>query len=137
MAYLALSPVAAAVYAVLNVASVTPALVTGVHDDIPQGVAFPFMLLEVQERDVRGFGTGGLPEVTLRVHTFSAYEGLKQAQAANQKAIELLRDQELIVAGYRFCGRVFYDETVLLPDEAINGVKCHEIVSNFRIYVEE
>ena len=41
------------------------------------------------------------------------------------------------MSGYRQAGLIFYDETVLLPDEELNGVKVKELVSSFRIYVEE
>ncbi len=137
MAYLALSPVSVGIYTLLNVAGLTALATGGVHDNLPQGRTLPAVWYEVLERDVRGFGTGGLPEVTLRVHTFSTYEGLKEAQAINQKVIQLLRDQVVTVSGYRQAGLIFYDETILLPDELLNGVKVKELVSNFRIYVEE
>lgn len=132
---LALSPVAVAVYDRLNDASVT-SLASGPYDDVPQSVTFPFVLAEVFERDVRGFGTGGLPEVTLRVHVYSTYEGWKDAQAILAACITRLKDVALTVAGYAMCGHVFYDETVTVPETEINGVKCKELVANFRIYVE-
>lgn len=135
-AFLALSPVSAAVFTALNVASLTTLAPGGVHDDVPQPPTFPFVLFEVQEREMRGLGTGGLPEVTLRVHAFSTAEGPKEAQSIIAKAIELLKDQAVTVTGYTQCGRVFYDESLLLADQAINGVKCHELVAAFRIYVE-
>jgi hypothetical protein len=137
MAYLALDAVSAAVYTALNVAALTALVPGGISDALPQAPSFPCLWYEVSERDVRGFGTGGLPEITLRVHAFSTYEGLLEAQRVNQKVIELLRDQALTVAGYTQCGRVFYDETVPLPDEVLNGVRVKELVSSFRIYVEE
>lgn len=136
MSLLALSPVSAAVYGVLNVASVTALAVGGVHDDVPQRPTYPFVWYEVQERDLRGFGTGELPEVTLRVHVFSQYAGLKQAQAVLRACVAVLKDVALTVAGYAMCGHVFYDETVTLVDEQIAGVKVHELVASFRIYVE-
>ena len=138
MAYLALSPVSVGIYTALNVAALTTLAPGGIVDDVAQGTSFPFVWYEVREsRDVRGFGTGGLPEIELRVHTFSQYEGMKEAQAINQKVIELLRDQAITVTGYDQAGLCFYDETVPLPDEELNGVKVKELVSFFRIYVEE
>lgn len=136
MAYLALKPVSAAVYGVLNVAGLT-ALAAVVGDDIPQGQALPYVWFEVREADKRGFGTGGLPEVELRVHAFSAYQGMTEAQSIIQKVIELLRDQSLTVSGYAHCGQVMYDETVTVPDEVVNGVRVKELVAFFRIYVQE
>lgn len=136
--YLALQPVSVAVFTLLNVAALTALAPGGVTDDPAQGTAFPFVWYEVREaRDLRGFGTGGLPEIELRVHSFTTYEGMREAQLVNQKVIELLRDQALTVSGYDMCGHVFYDETVPLAEEELNGVKVHELVSMFRIYVEE
>jgi len=137
VAYLSLSPVSVGVLAALNVAGLTALVGTNIHDDVPQAPAYPFVWYEVSEQDVRGFGMVGLPEVELRVHCFSTYEGMKEAQAINQKVVELLRDQLITVTGYQQAGRVFYDNTVSLPNELINGVKVREVVSLFRIYVEE
>lgn len=137
MAYLALGPVSVGVYTALNVAGLTALATGGISDDTAQATSLPFVWYEVSERDVRGLGTGGLPEVELRVHAFSSYQGMKEAQSINQKVIQLLRDQSITVSGYTQAGKVFYDETVALPNEMLNGVKVHELVSFFRIYVEE
>jgi len=137
MAYLSLGPVSVAVATVLNVAGLTALATGGVHDDAAQGTVFPFVWYEVDEEDARGFGAGGLPQVNLRVHTFSRYEGASEAQSINQKVIELLRDQSLTVTGYTHAGKVFYDRTVPLAEELINGVRVRELVSMFRIFVEE
>ncbi len=137
MASLALGPVAVAVYAALNVAGLTALATGGIYDDVPQAPSYPFVWFELFEQEARGFGTGGLPEVTVRVHAFSTYAGTKEAQSITKKAIELLKDQTLTVVGYTFCGRVFYDETTPVLDEELNGVKVREQVANFRLYVEE
>jgi hypothetical protein len=137
MADLALDPVSDAVYAALNVAALTALATGGISDDPAQGTTFPFVWYEVQEVPAGGFGTGALPEVTLRVHTYSRYEGMKEAQPIAKQIVALLRNQALTVAGYNHCGRVFYDGTFPAPNEELNGVKVHELVSLFRIYVEE
>lgn len=134
--YSALSPVSAAVYAALNVSAMT-SLVTGIYDDVPQGVTFPFVLIEVRGDDISGMGDSrDFEEIELRVHAFSAYEGMKQAQQVIAKAKELLRNRALTISGYAQAGKVFYDKTVPLTDEMVNGVKCKEIVAFFRIYAE-
>lgn len=138
MAALSLQPVSQAVYARLRSDStLLAALPGGIRDDVPQTPTYPFLWYEVQERDIRGFGTGGLPEVELRLHVFSTYAGLQDAQTAMRLAIARLKDVALTVTGYAFCGHVFYDETILLSEEVINGVKVRELVSAFRLYVEE
>lgn len=138
MAYLALGPVSIALYTALNVAGMQALIGSRIYDAVPQGPTFPFVFYQVREaRDARGMGTGGLPEIELRVHAFSTYEGMKEAQSIIQKAIELLRDQSLTITGYAHAGRVFYDETLPFGDELIQGVACRELVAMFRIYVEE
>lgn len=139
MAYLALSPVSDAVYTLLNVSGLTALLSSGgLSDDIAQATTFPFVWFEVSEREQRGFGTGGLPEVNLRVHAYGqSTSGLSALQTITQKVIQLLKDQALTVTGYTQCGLIFYDETLTFQDEFINGVKVHELVAQFRIYVQE
>lgn len=143
MAYLSLDPVADAVLVLLNVTGLTTLLGSGtrIHDDVPQNPTFPFVWYEVREsRDMRGFGTGGFPEVELRVHAFSSsddYNGMQQVHEIIQKVIELLRDQALTITGYNHAGGIFYDDTILLPNEEIAGVKCRELVARFRIYAQE
>lgn len=143
MAASALSPVSAAVFGVLSAdATLMAATVGGWHDTAfqPNQTTFPAALFTAQERDVRGFGTGGLPEVTLRTHVFTKATdrvGMRTAQEINRQAIALLKDAALTIAGYAQAGLVFFDETVGPFTTDINGVLCFELVSNFRIYAEE
>lgn len=140
MTYLSLDPVSAAIYARLNVSGLT-ALIDGktivISDDPAQGTRFPFIWYEVQEDQARGFGTRNLPRCELRVHIYSDYEGMLEAQRIAQKVIELLGDHALTVSGYDMCDRIFYERTVPLPDEELNGVKVHELVPTFYFWVEE
>ena len=140
MPYSAASPVSVAVFALLQDATLLAALPGGWHDDVPQNPTYPFGWYEIAREDdsLRGFGAGGLPSIELRTHIFSKYGGLKEAQEANRLAIGVLKDAALgTVTGYQQAGHVFYDETVTLPDEDLNGVKVHEVVSFFRIFVEQ
>lgn len=137
MPYLALSPVAAALYAKLNVAALQALVGSRLYEDVPQAPTYPFVWIESSERDLRMFGSA-FPEIEVRIHAFSAYEGMKEAQDIIAKVIELLRDQSLgAITGYTQAGKVFYDETVLLLDELVNGVKVRRLVAMFRVYVQE
>jgi hypothetical protein len=127
----ALSPVSAAVYALLQ------SLAAPVTENVPQTPTFPFVWYELQERDLRGFGGGGLPEVQLRTHVFSTATSLKEGQDLNAQVVGRLKDAALQVSNYTQCGLVFYDDSIPLADQELNGLKVHEIVSSFRIYVEE
>jgi hypothetical protein len=133
---LALGPVSVAVYAALNASALTT-VATFYGDSLPQAPALPCVMFSVGERDLRGFGGGGMPEVALRVHVYSRYDGFKEGQAVAAVVVGLLKDKALTVTGYQQAGLVFYDETVPLTDELVNGVVCHELAMNFRVYVEE
>jgi hypothetical protein len=141
MAYSALAPVAAAVFGVLQDATLLATLTGGWHNDVPQAPTYPFGWYELQERERRGFGTGSLPELELRTHVFSqrggSLAGLAEAQEANRLTVAVLRDAGLTVTDYTQAGRVIWDETVVLADQEIHGVKVHEVVALFRIYMEE
>lgn len=132
----ALSPVAEAVFAVLQDATLQALTPGGWHDDLPRAPEFPCGYVDLRERDARGFGTGNLPAIELRTHALSAYGGLRQAQAIDARVVALLKDQPLTVTGFTMCDRIFYDETMLLADQEILGEKVHEVVSMFRLYVE-
>jgi hypothetical protein len=137
--YSALSPVSAGVYTVLNVAALTTLAPGGVGDDIAQGTGYPFVLYEVHERALGGFGTkpglSQLPEIDLRVHVFSTYQGWSEAQAVMSQVIALLTANPPTVTGYGSWA-IFHDETIALADQVIAGVKVKELVAIFRLYVE-
>lgn len=134
-----LSPIAAAVFTKLNVASMTALVGSRIYDDVPRSPTYPFVWIETfSPSDRRGFGTGGMPEVLIRVHAFSTYQGEKEAQTIIGKAVDLLRDQAISASGYEQAGLVFNDEPDLnLQDQAIEGVKVQERVALFRTYMKE
>ena len=137
--YSAASPVSEGVFQLQQAsAALVAAAIGGIHDDVAQRTAYPFVLNEVfSEQDARGFGGGGLPLIEFRTHVFSKYGGKREAQAVNRLVIAALKDQRLTIDGYEHCGAIFYDETITLDEEELNGEKVHEIVSRFRIYAEE
>jgi hypothetical protein len=139
MSLTAASPVLEGVAAlILADSALVAATIGGWHSDVPQAPTWPFGWVEVPgEIESRGFGTGGLPTVDLRTHVFSQYGGLQEARTIDRLVVDLLKDALMPVTGYAQCGQVTYRETVTLTDEFINGVKCHEVVSSFTIWVEE
>lgn len=136
--HLAASPVAEAVFALLTLDATLDALIPGgVHDDLPQDPSYPCLWYELlTETDRRGLGTGSLPELELRVHVFTLYPGRQPAQAILDRVIALLKDASIVPTGWTQAGLVFYDSTTALPIDEMNGVKVHELVASFRIYVE-
>lgn len=136
--YSALSPVSVGIYTALNVAALTVLAPGGVGDDIAQSTGYPFVLYEVHETREGGFGTkpgtGTLPQIDLRVHVFSQFEGFSEAQAVMGKVIELLKDPPT-VTGYSSWA-IFHDETINLGDQIVAGLKVKELVGMFRLFVE-
>jgi hypothetical protein len=138
--YSALGPVAEAVYwTLVSDPTLAAHAIGGIYDDVPQNPTFPFVTYEVGARENRGLGGGSLPEVELRTHVFSQYGGMQESREIDRLMIGLLRDTTLPLdpALYLACGRVFWDSTTPLPEVELNGIKVHELVSVFRIYVEE
>jgi len=134
----AANPVGEAVFGVLQDATLQTALGGRLYDSIPEDAPRPVVLYEItNERDVRGFGTGGLPECELRTHVYSDLGSLSEAQSLNQQIVALLKDAQIVVTGYTQCGTIVYRETMALPEEIMNGIMVHEVVSTFTIWVEQ
>lgn len=150
MACLSLDPVSAALYSTLNVTSLQALAPGGIGDHIGQrvpaadGSFATFVLFEVAEdAQLGGFGTkpgqGALPQVSLRVHVFFAGSSLVPGQQAMAEVIRLLSaSNALSVSGYTVCGtEPFYDQTKNLGQQLVAGVEVTELVSLWRLYVEE
>jgi hypothetical protein len=135
MAGSALGPVAAAVFAKV----VDLVVAGGLHEDLPERpTTFPLVWLELSgARELAGLGTGSIPELELRTHSYSLAGSRAQGLAIDSLVVARLKGAALQVEGYRQCGSVFYDDTVQLRDVELNGQKVHEVVSSFRIVVEE
>jgi acetaldehyde dehydrogenase (acetylating) len=90
----------------------------------------------VDKVEARGMGTTELPEVTIRVSTFSQSDTGAEAQAIVAKVEDLLKDATLTISGYRMAGKVVWRESVPLGATEINGVKVNEWVSQFTAWIE-
>lgn len=139
MAYLSLSAVSAAIYTALNVSGLTALATGGIHDSVlPQATTYPCVMFVVSEdRDAGSFGSSRSkrPLISLRVHVFSTYVGMSEAQSVMKKVVELL-EAPLTVSGYNNWA-IFYDSTTPLPDQVVAGEVVQELVAEFRLYVEE
>lgn len=134
----AANPVSAAINGLLQDATFQAAIGGRWYDDIPQDTPRPCGFHELlAEVDQRGLGTGGLPELDLRTHIFSDVGSLSEAQSLNQQIVALLKDAAITVTGYAQCGLIVYRETMVLRDQQLDGVKVHEVVSTFTIWVEQ
>jgi len=139
----ALGPVSAAVFSILNVASLKAAFPTGAGcvggvTDNPTGTTYPVLWYEVQGSDIGSLGQGpDLTQIELRLHVFSTWNGMLEAQRVMREAIRLLKYSVPTVAGYTMpmVGRP-HDE-IPLPFEEINGVKVRELVTIWDLFAAE
>lgn len=139
----ALGPVSAAVFAILNVASLKAAFPTGAGcvggvTDNPTGTTYPLLWYEVQGHDISGLGQGpDLTEIELRLHVFSTWNGMLEAQRIMREAIRLLKYSLPTVAGYMMpmVGRPL--DEIPLPFEELNGVKVRELVTIWTLFADE
>jgi hypothetical protein len=145
MANSALQPVSQAVFKVLNVPALTapPPVGAGgrkVTDDpsVDSSADFPFVWYELaSETNVSSLGRGPwLMEIAVNVHAFSTYAGQSEAQRIIETVIDLLRSSALPVVGWT-PWYLPHDRNVLLPFEQLSGIKVTELVTQFRLYVEE
>jgi hypothetical protein len=138
--YSALDPVSAAIYTTLNVPTLTALAPGGVSDQVAQHTTFPCVLYEVSERPVGGIGSRPgagrrTLEMALRLHVFSTYAGMLEAQQVMAACIGLLSTAPS-VTGYGSWA-IFHDDTIPLSDQVVAGVRVNELVANFRLYVSE
>lgn len=138
----AAEPVGEAIFGLLQDATLLAAVAGRVVDSVPQDTPRPLLWYEiVMETDQRGLGTGGLPEVEIRTHVFSDIGSLAEAQRINRLAVALLKDAgkdtPLVITGYTQCGSIVYHDTQTLHDQELNGVKVHEVVSNYTLWAEQ
>lgn len=134
----AATPVSEAVNGLLQDATFQAAVDGRWFDDIPPNTPRPCGFHEVfSERDRRGLGTGGFPELEIRTHTFSDSGSLVEAQNLNLQIVALLKDAEITGTGYQQAGKIVYRETITLRDAELFGIKVHEVVSVFTCWMEQ
>jgi len=139
----ALGPVSAAIFAILNVASLKAAYPTGAGcvggvTDNPTGTTYPLLWYEVRGTDISGLGQGpDTTEIELRLHVFSTWNGMLEAQRIMREAIRLLKYSMPTVAGYTMpmIGRP--TDEIPLPFEELNGVKVRELVTIWTLFADE
>lgn len=132
----ATNPVSEAVFAALQDDTLLTAVDGRVVGDLDQDTPRPCVLYEIfNETDIHGIGTGHLPEIDLRIHTFSQL--VSEAQAINKLIVSLLKDATLVITGFAHAGTVVYHETQTLRDQDLFGIKVHEVVSLYTIWAEQ
>ena len=76
------------------------AMITGVHDHVPQDAAFPYVTMgESTARDWGAAGVTGV-EATLTLHVWSRSRGRKQVKQVMAEIHRILHDADLPVTGH-------------------------------------
>lgn len=89
-----------AVYTALTGDATLMAMVEGVYDRVPSGVAFPYVVIgEADARDWSSVTTGGL-DVRMEVSAFSREGGRKEALAIVARIHTLLHDGSFSITGH-------------------------------------
>lgn len=128
--------VLAAIYAALNVASITSTLGCKVFDDVPQSVAFPYLRISspnAQTWDT--FGAAG-KQRTVTIAVFTQYSGQYKAIQICDQVIVLLEHVSLTIASHVTCG-VQYETDGEGADEVIAGKRVEHRFVQFTVTVQE
>ena len=89
-----------AIYGALTGDSALMAMITGVHDHVPQETAFPYVTIgEASAVDWRTVGHDGM-ELTLALHVWSRERGRREAKLVLAEIHRILNDAKLTVPGH-------------------------------------
>lgn len=113
-----------AIYTALTGDSALMAIITGVHDHVPQDTAFPYVTIgESTAVDWRTVGYDGM-ELTLVLHVWSRERGCREAKLILAEIHRILNDAKLTVPGHVLVW-LHFEFSQTLPDS--DGVTYHGI----------
>ena len=121
-----------AIYTALTSDATLMALITGVHDHVPQGAAFPYVTVgESTARDWSAAGVSGI-ETTLIVHVWSRERGHKDVKQVLAEIHRILHDADLTVPGHVLVWLRFeFSQTSLDADGATyHGIARYDALTN-------
>jgi hypothetical protein len=129
-----------AIYAVLSADATLLALAEGgVHNDVPDGQAYPHVLIsratEMPQHALGGPATGLGWRNIIRIHTYSRYQGDREAMLIDERICTLLNFQTLTVTG--FASVIVAREQMRLLVEAIEKIETRHLVSEYAVTVQQ
>lgn len=130
-------PTMEAINGVLQDSTLQAALGGRLYDSLPQDTPRPCSTFHLGKQNVGGMGAARGPfELTLRIYTFSDLGSLSEAQTIDGIIQNLLADATITPTGFKQAGTIVYEQTLTFDDSELNGVKVHEVVSEFTLWVE-
>lgn len=124
------------VFSALNSGNITDyesTSITGVFDDVPQGTAYPYIVvgeetaIDVSSKDKDIF------EHTLTVHVWSQYRGRRDIKVIMKQVHDILHDSSLTVSGGSMVNMRQEFQTTLLEGD---GITRHGVI-RFRAVVSD
>lgn len=95
-----LDEIQAAVYALLSADATLDALITGVFDEVPEGTAYPYVVIgEAMELPANAHDRYG-HETTVTLHVWSDARGFTEAKQIASRLVTLLDHQPLSVSDH-------------------------------------
>jgi hypothetical protein len=121
----------------LSLTDETPTV--GVFNDVPEGQGYPHVLIsKAVETPWHSFGgpTTGLGwKNIIRIHTYSRYQGDKEALGIHGRIVALLNFQPLTVSGYN--GSIVEYESLRVFVEDIEKIETRHLVGEFCVMVKQ
>ena len=125
-----------ALYSRLNGGSITDEnddAITGVFDDVPEGTAYPYVVMGEETATNIGVKDKDMHEYTQTIHVWSQYRGLRDVKEIMEQIYTLLNDYSITVSGASAITLRHEFQTVLLEDD---GITRHGIM-RFRVVVSD
>ena len=89
-----------AIYTALTGGVPLMAMITGVHDHVPQGTPYPYVTIGASTgRDWGAAGVDGI-ETTLMLHAWSRSRGRKETKQITAEIHRIMHDADLTVTGH-------------------------------------
>ena len=121
-----------AIYTALTGDAPLMATITGVHDHVPQGAAFPYVTVgESTARDWGAAGVSGI-ETTLVMHVWSRKRGHKEVKQVLAEIHRILHDADLTMPGHVLVWlRYGFSQTIAGKDGATyHGIARYNALTN-------
>ena len=125
-----------ALYSRLNGGSITDEndqAITGVFDDVPEGTAYPYVVMGEETATNIGVKDKDMHEYTQTIHVWSQYRGMRDVKEIMEQIYTLLNDYSITVSGASAITLRHEFQTVLLEDD---GITRHGIM-RFRVVVSD
>ena len=107
--------------------------ITGVFDDVPEGTAYPYVVIGEETAPNIGTKDKDMHEYTQTIHVWSQYRGMRDVKEIMEQIYTLLNDFAISVSGASAITLRHEFQTVLLEDD---GITRHGIM-RFRVVVSD